>query len=228
MDPTTNVVLLLITPVPTEAPSQRSLSVIPCREKEALFHCFPYIFHSLESHKITKSPINLWTLVRSLLLCVATFSLSACGSNVEVPVPSTRYLITSGVGLPDCRIGKDENNFIEQFGGKKWEDYWTAESKGVGVKVVDGKIATMFFFFYSKTHTSFDGQTNVGIGKNSSINDVVRAYGEPQRIGESDLPDSSAMPGAHEISLEYPSMGIVFTFWDRRLADIRVFAARPY
>jgi len=171
--------------------------------------------------------IDLCYLVRAFLLCAIISSLSSCAANAEMQTTSTRYLITPGVGLPECRIGKDEKCFTEEFGGKQWENYWIAQPKGVDVKVVNGKIVTMFFYFYSKTYTSFDGQTSVGIGKNSTVNDVVRAYGKPQRIGKSELPASHAIPGAHEVSLDYPSMGIIFTFWDRRLADIRIFETRP-
>lgn len=170
---------------------------------------------------------NFRALVYSLLF-VMPLSLSSCAADVEVPVLSARFIIVPGVGLPECSIGKNMNCFIEQFGGEQWENYWIAKSKGVDIRVENKRITGMFFYFYSKTYASFDGKTNVGIGQNSEIDDVIRAYGKPSKVGNSVLPDTGAMPGAHEVSLVYPAMGIEFTFWNRRLADIRVFPMRPY
>lgn len=145
-----------------------------------------------------------------------------------MPVISANLIITPGVGLAECSIGKYESCFIEQFCGEQWENYWIVKSKGVDVRVMNGKITSMFFYFYSRSHVNFDGKTSAGIGRNSTIDDVIRSYGNPSKVGNSMVPSSGAMPGAHEISLVYPSMGIEFTFWDRRLADVRIYEARPY
>ncbi|WP_458722457.1 hypothetical protein [Pseudomonas brenneri] len=179
-------------------------------------------------NKIFSILVSCRVLVCLLVLLFTPFLLSSCAADVDVPVVSARFIITPGVGLAECGIGKDESCFIEWFGGEQWEDYWIAKSKGVDIRVKNGKIISMFFYFYSRSHVSFDGKTNVGIGKNTTIDDVIRAYGKPFKIGKSMVPSSGAMPGAHEISLVYPSMGIEFTFWDRRLADVRVYEARPY
>jgi len=177
--------------------------------------------------------IQLRGLLYVFGLFATAFFLSSCVSNIERPVSNTRFIITPGVGLPECSIGKNKNCFIEQFGGEQmaienFTEYWLAKPKGVEIIVKDDKIETMFFYFYSPSYASFDGKTNVGIGQNSTINDVIRAYGQPTKTDNSIISEYGAMPGTHEIYLYYARMGITFTFWNNRLADIRVFKPSPY
>ena len=67
----------------------------------------------------------------------------------------------------------------------------------------------------------FSGRTQAGIGADSTIADVVEAYGEPSNRGESVVSEFGAMPGAREEWLSYESAGLSFTFWEDELADIR-------
>ena len=53
---------------------------------------------------------------------------------------------------------------------------------------------------------------------------MVKQYGKPDRVGESIVSDSGDKPGAKECYLDYTKMGIAFTFYDKELAVVRVFA----
>ncbi|MHA3576881.1 hypothetical protein ACX1HU_20050, partial [Yersinia enterocolitica] len=84
-------------------------------------------------------------------------------------------------------------------------------------------ISPLFRWPNSLCHYSI---TDKGIGKNSSIQDVYKAYGTPTREGDSVVSEFGAMPGAHEHTITYLHSGIEFTFWDKQLADIRVINSR--
>lgn len=86
----------------------------------------------------------------------------------------------------------------------------------------DGVIGAIHFYYRLPGYSAFDGKTDKGIGISSSISEVIDQYGEPDRIGESTVSEFGAVPGAKEKSLQYWEQGIIFTFWDEKLADIRV------
>ena len=135
--------------------------------------------------------------------------------------------IKYGSGFLQVKIGDSEENIIKAL-GKPSEisgDYITFSQIGVQCLLKDNKVRTIFLFFRSPKHSKFDGATDKGIGFNSSISDVLKAYGRPTRRGESTLSEFGAKPGAQEVSLEYNAAGITFTFWDNELADIRIYKA---
>jgi len=134
--------------------------------------------------------------------------------------------IIQGVGLKECYLGMDASFFQRAFGGKREGQYLIAPNHGVDALIVDGKISELFFYFYSKTKSSFAGSTDRGINANSSPLDVTAKYGQPDRIGQSVISQYGAMPGANEKSMEYPRFGVTFTFWDDKLADIRIYSKR--
>lgn len=140
-----------------------------------------------------------------------------------------KFKIIQGVGLKECYIGMDASCFQRAFGGmrdRQYGEYLKAPNHGVEASIVNGKINVLFFYFYSRTKTSFGGSTDRGINANSSPLDVIAEYGQPDRIGQSVISEYGAMPGANEKSLEYPRLGVTFTFWDDRLADIRIYSKR--
>lgn len=137
-----------------------------------------------------------------------------------------KFNIIQGVGLKECYIGMDTSCFQRAFGGKREGQYLIAPNHGVDALIVDGTISVLFFYFYSKTKTSFAGSTDRGINANSSPLDVTAKYGQPDRIGQSVISQYGAMPGANEKSMEYPRLGVTFTFWDDKLADIRIYSKR--
>ena len=144
-----------------------------------------------------------------------------------LPAPQPRaelkFSIMSGVGLNECYIGMDARAFQRAFGGKAAGTYLRAPDKGIDASIQNGKITALFFYFYSRTHNSFPGSTDRGIESTSSIADVLAKYGQPDRLGESVVSEYGPMPGAFEKSLEYRRLGITFTFYDERLADIRTY-----
>jgi hypothetical protein len=168
------------------------------------------------------------------IFIVASLVFSGCAGSLKAPTPvaqtveakNQQYVIIPGKGLSELMLGSNESNFTQLFGGNRQGSYLVAESNGVDARVTDGKISVLFFYFFSNSHNSFNGKTREGVGKDSTIDDVIVAYGKPDRIGESIISQFGAMPGAHEKSIDYHSIGIWFTFWDGYLADVRVLQAK--
>ncbi|MBM4158709.1 MAG: hypothetical protein FJ216_08025 [Ignavibacteria bacterium] len=166
--------------------------------------------------------------MKRLLFLTAVFLYLFCVSNLSVSQINSPYKIIPGSGFDLLRIGDNKEDIYEILGipakyDGKYLDYYY---EGLEFSLKDDKISTIFFIYRSKTHMTFDGKTDKGIGFCSTIPEVIRAYGKPDRIGNSVVSEYGAFPGAHEYYLEYNSLGISFTFYDNELAGIRVYASR--
>lgn len=170
--------------------------------------------------------IYLRKLGAACSLAFAVIVLSSCVARQTVQGTGKQYVITAGSGVIGCTVGDDEMTFQNEFGGSKEDSYWIAKVKGVDANTKNGNITVMFFYFYSRSHQTFNGRTVDGIGADSTVDDVLRHYGRPEKISESTVSQFGAMPGAREKHLDYDSSGISFVFWDGRLADIRVYKPR--
>lgn len=140
-----------------------------------------------------------------------------------------RHEIVRGIGLAECPLGARASCLIERFGAQPstMTPHVTAEHQGLEAALSDdGRIVTLFFHFLQWPDHPFDGRTREGIGRESTEADVVRAYGPPEQVRQSVISAYGARPGAHEKVLAYRSQGLIFTFWDGRLADIRVLTVR--
>jgi len=159
-----------------------------------------------------------------ILVCVLS-----CLVNVNVFAQREERLplvIEPGKGFMQIEIGDYKNELLKLLGKPSEDDgkYITYGRKGVQCLLEDNRVKTIFLFFRSRNYFTFDGITDKGIGFSSSIPDVIRKYGEPDRIGESTISEYGSNPGVREISLNYHKLGITFTFWDSELADIRLYS----
>lgn len=171
--------------------------------------------------------MHLWRSVMFSLILVAIQILlfAACSKQEASTQPiQTLQVIVPGEGTENCRLGNSLTETELPFGKQKQKLNGHASAKNEGVEVIieNGKIDTIFYFFRSKTYRSFSGSTEKGIGANSTIDEVIKAYGKPDRIGESTVSEFGPEPGAKEHFLEYPKLGIYFTFYNEKLADIRI------
>ena len=154
-------------------------------------------------------------------------SVAACRSD-EQPTKPDAWTILPGIGLKECRLGGTVADAQTLFGkpAKSEGGYVLFSEQGVDLKVQDDKIQVLFFYYRDRDHKPFPAKTDKGIGPNSTMEDVQKAYGKPDRIGESVVSEFGSNPGALEHYLPYGKLGIAFTFHDRKLADIRVWTAK--
>lgn len=159
---------------------------------------------------------------------IALFILCLIFSFNLYPQSKPAYTILPGKGFEECKLGDSSEDVLEKFGTPSKNDgnYIDFYEKGFEVAIKNGKVDAIFFLFRSKSFMTFDGVTDKKIGFTSTIPEVIRQYGKPDRIGNSVVSEYGTFPGAHEYYLEYNSLGLAFTFYDNELADIRVWEAK--
>lgn len=164
-------------------------------------------------------------MVRVLLVSVLCLNLAGCGLSKSHSKNDHKFLITSGVGIKNLSINDSiqqaKTQFSREFVAK--DGYLLLPAKGLDASYGDDeRIRTIFLYYKLPGYVAFDGITDKSIGKESSIKDVLKAYGPPTREGDSIISEFGSLPGAHEHTITYVHQGIEFTFWDDKLADIRV------
>jgi len=149
----------------------------------------------------------------------------------EVPVQTDNLgprTIVPGFGLKECRVGgmvADAQALFGKPSGQEGENVSFAE-QGVELATQDGKIHTLFFMYRDRDYKPYSGKTDKGIGPESTIDDVQKAYGKPDRIDENVISKQGSNPGAVEHYLPYSKLGISFIFHDQKLANVRVWIVR--
>ena len=160
------------------------------------------------------------------LIAVATILMLA----IELPSSLGRnpkddaLTIIPGGGVKGCQIGASIEDAHKVFGkpSSKKDLYVDFDDRGFGTAIDDGKINAMFFYFRSRTKKQFSGSTDKGVGKDSSIEDVIKQYGIPGRTFKSVVSEFGEEPGAVDDTLSYSKLGVHFTFYDKKLAFIVV------
>jgi hypothetical protein len=159
------------------------------------------------------------------LLLVPVAAISAAPAPPKAPKHDARTILP-GIGLKGCRIAGPVRDALALFGkpsSVEGDDLQFAD-RGVECSIEEKKVCVLFFHYRSQTHKPYAGKTDKGIGKESSIEEVIKQYGKPDRIGESVVSQYGAEPGATEHYLPYEKLGIAFTFYDKKLANVRVCA----
>lgn len=164
-------------------------------------------------------------MLKTLLAGVLYLSLAVSGLAAAHSKTAHEFLITPGVGIKNLSLNDTIQHAKTQFSSEfvaKWT-YLLLPAKGLDVSYgKDGKIIAIFLYYNLPGYVVFDGVTDKGIGKESSINDVLKAYGPPTHEDKSIISESASVPGIHKHSITYAHQGIEFTFEDDQLADIRV------
>ena len=170
-------------------------------------------------------------------------SLRSTAQRSRGPVDNT---IVLGVGTRQLRIGATAQSIVAILG--RPDDVMRSESadgfhlnpgasnyvdpthwlvyKEVGVALIEsgGLIESIVFRYRNRTFVSFDGSTDKGIGMWSTVNDVIRAYGHPDRIekGYKYLKGVDSVEHDFSYLLHYTSRATVFTFRNGELQAIVV------
>lgn len=163
--------------------------------------------------------------ILAIFVGVVVAIIAPTGPTHAQPAKENARTILPGEGVKGCRVGGPIQAARDLFGkpSSEPEGYIRFADHGIDMAVEEGKIRAIFFYYRSHTHRQYAGKTDKGIGKESSIEDVIKQYGKPDRIDESVVSEFGPEPGAKEQYLSYVKLGIAFTFYDKQLADVRVF-----
>lgn len=135
-------------------------------------------------------------------------------------------------GLNKIGRGTDEKEIIKSLGNpdkidKTWEEsdgekYYNYYSKGIQISTKSGEVMTVFLYYKSSEFSSFSGKTEVANGK-TTIDDIAKAFGVPSYTSVSTVSEYGEFPGTKEAYLSYDSLGVSFSFYDKKLGNIRFF-----
>jgi hypothetical protein len=169
-----------------------------------------------------------WKLLIAVVLLILFVPIEATSAAPVLAKPPKHdaRTILPGIGLKGCRIAGPIGDALALFGkasNVEGECLQFAD-QGVECSIEEKKVCVLFFHYQSQTHKPYAGKTDKGIGKESSIEDVIKQYGKPDRIDESVVSQYGPKPGAKEHYLPYAKLGITFTFYDKKLANVRVYA----
>lgn len=101
-----------------------------------------------------------------------------------------RYVIKPGVGIDGLEIGMTRKAAYEFLGYREEmsrgtpslnESPWK-EDNSLSCKLKEGRVSEIRFNFRG-TSWPFDGVTDKGIGRQSTVHDMIRKYGERKRNG---------------------------------------------
>ncbi|WP_010584581.1 hypothetical protein [Schlesneria paludicola] len=143
-------------------------------------------------------------------------------------IGATARSIVEMMGRPDDVLRSDSGDgFHVNAGVANYVDptHWLVyKESGVALIESGGRIESIVFRFRNRTFVSFDGATDKGIGMWSTVNDVIRAYGNPDRIEKGYKYLKGIDTAEHDFSylLHYTSRATVFTFRNGELQAIVV------
>lgn len=141
--------------------------------------------------------------------------------------------ISPGRGFGECRIGDSLETALARLGPPEAEiriqfDLLNLEYPSSGFRLHVGhdtkEIGGQFFYYRSPRYERFPGATAEGIGKESSVRDVLDAYGPPEKeVRFAEALTQGDFAGSQERILSYSSRGIAFVFHNDRLSFFSVF-----
>ena len=165
------------------------------------------------------------------LLMVSLLALVSCAKKVDEDEPSDELIIEPLVGIGPVRFGSSKDEIIEHFGQP---DKVMAEgtklnyvsSKGLGF-TVDSELGLQMIQCWSDNWptelpfavTTFTGRTKEGIGIGATQEEIVAAYGQPDRTG------TDSNKGVIQ-NLGYDNLRIKFSIWQDKLISMTLEAPK--
>jgi hypothetical protein len=131
-----------------------------------------------------------------------------------------RYVIRPGVGIEGLEIGmtrKEVAEFLKVKDNGKDDAFTQVPYRGLDVKFAEGRVSEVTFTYQDQINDQgenawpFDGLTDKGIGRLSTVHDVIRKYGEPDWAKKNKNGNTYSWRKPYP-NLEYPDLGIAFCF----------------
>ncbi len=158
------------------------------------------------------------------LLTLCLVALVGCGKKTAEDEPPDKLIIEALVGIGPVRFGMSKDEVIKHFGqpdkilGKGTELNYVS-SRGLGF-TVDAELGMQKIKCWSDNWptrlpfavTTFAGSTKEGIGMGATREQIVAAYGQPDRT-------TTDAKGYFE-NLHYDKLRIKFTLWQDKLTSM--------
>ena len=167
------------------------------------------------------------------LLMVSLPALVSCGKKADEEEATEELIVEPLVGIGEVQFGMSKDEIIEHFGQPDKVHTQTkgtklnyVASKGLGFEV-DSELGLQKIQCWSDTWpeqlpfavTTFAGRTEEGIGIGSTREQIVVAYGQPDRTG------FDANKGVIE-GLDYDKLRINFSIWQDKVISMTLEAPK--
>ncbi len=172
-------------------------------------------------HKENHFCLNASVVLSALLICA-----SCSEQRLASSIPMSDDIVMPGQGIRSCCVGMsvdqlqgewipgDPNDFITR-------DYLYHPAMGIVVVQKDSMVYCVSCVYQLDDdflEVPYRGKTEQGISADSSIENVIQAYGRPTCISATSELDS----GAEAVGLDYVELGVYFSFRDRVLTAVDV------
>ena len=190
-----------------------------------LYHLLSEMNWKGKEMKITREILSFCLLT----LCLVT--LISCAKKADKEEAINEFIIEPLVGIGPVRFGMSKDQIIEHFGQP---DKVMAEgtklnyvsSKGLGF-TVDSELGLQMIQCWSDNWptklpfavTTFTGRTKEGIGIGATQEEIVAAYGQPDRTG------TDSNKGVIQ-NLSYDKLRIKFSIWQDKLISMTLEAPK--
>ena len=164
------------------------------------------------------------------LLMVSLLALVSCAEKVDEDKPRDELIIEPLVGIGSVQFGMSKSEIIEHFGQPdkvmaEGTELNYVSSKGLGF-TVDAELGMQKIKCWSNTFavtpfavTTFAGSTKEGIGMGATQEEIVAAYGQPDRIG------TDSNKGVIQY-LSYDKLRIKLSIWQDNLISMTLEAPK--
>lgn len=165
---------------------------------------------------------------RSLFLVLLAIVLQNCTFNSK---SGQQLELDLETGLNNILRGTDEQMIEEILGEadyieREWEatenlKYYNYYKKGIQISSQHGKVQCVFIYYRSKRFNKFKGQNKVA-DEDVTIEMIEARFGKPDYFYQRVNKKYTEFPGKEETFMAYESARISFTFWNKKLGDIRL------
>ena len=165
------------------------------------------------------------------LLMVSLLALVSCAKKADKDESRDELIIEALVGIGPVQFGMSKSEIIEHFGQpEKVQAEGTklnyVSSKGLGF-TVDSELGLQMIQCWSDNWptelpfdvTTFTGRTKEGIGIGATQEEIVAAYGQPDRTG------TDSNKGVIQ-NLSYDKLRIKFSLWQDKLISMTLEAPK--
>lgn len=189
--------------------------------------------------------LRLPTLLFVLLLVVIIACCVSCSDSSFNAPPTSKNLnlrqgtAKPGYGFPSCHIGmsiddlagtwqKEAELFPSNVDSETKEDRPVLYnvSEGIFLGHEKGNIRSLNLNYRSQdvVYANFDGRTEEGIDRSSTVLDVFESYGEPDSLTNIEQADT----GRRIVRLNYYLKGLIFEFSDGKISSFSIFAQQSF
>lgn len=172
---------------------------------------------------------EVYSKLTMISLALACLLIVFCASLFDTSQDSISSQILAGYGIESCNIHKKKSDLLREEGWSKliqFSDFpldimgfLRNPERGIEVKYFKDRLILVGFIYRDERFTPFQGRTSSGLGKDTTINEVLSLHGKPAHDSNYKMPKS----GNRSRILYYDHLGIDYEFKNEKLQSVSVY-----